>query len=286
MRMPDYIDFEQLCEAAAVAHPSNALYCLADHAGMPGLHRELLRFGLPWASLFQDSPEQSALAAAPLLFPLLADDERANHRFLQWLAAHGSYTSSILILSSPETLDVLRTRLARRMHARVSDDMDVLLRYFDPRVFESLVAVLDDGQRNDFLAPADCWWYPNRSGELLCQEARHAEGKGDAPLQLSAKQEFALLDASEIDQVAAQLQSMLPDAYLGMGVVERISFLRHHMKAARVAGIEASHEVALYCGLALLHGEAFAQVSPWRELLLEVRKGSTGLADAVAALEA
>lgn len=281
MTMSDYIDLQAFCRVATEAYPSNCLFCLADHAGMPGLHPRLVQTGIAWTSLFQGSAEESALPAAPLLFPL----EPAHLHFLEWIAEHGTYTSSMLILSSPLGLDALRDRLARRMRARISDEMDVLLRFFDPRVFEALVNVLDDEQRRRLLSPADCWWYPDRSGQLLSQPSTCVTDEFDGRLELSAAQEFALLDASEIDQVAEQLRAMLPDTYIRMNPAERIGFLRRHMAAAGNLGVVATHEVALYCGLALLHGEEFADRSPWRDILVQVGQGSSSFVDAVAAYE-
>jgi hypothetical protein len=248
---------------------------------MPGLHRQLVQAGIAWTSLFQGSAEEAALPAAPLLFTLVP----AHARLLQWVAEHGTYTSSMLMLSSPIGLHALRDRLARRMSARISDEMSVLLRFFDPRVFEALVGVLDEEQRTLFLNPADCWWYLDRSGRLVNQSARYAADEMAGPLELSAAQEFALLDASEIDQVAAQLRSMLPDAYIRMTPPQRVGFLERHIAAAEKAGVVATHELALYCGLALLHGEEFADTSPWRDVLVQVGERSVSLVDAVAAHE-
>lgn len=281
MTMNAYLDLQAFCRVAAEAYPSNSLYCLADHAGMPGLHRQLVQTGVAWNSLFHGSAEESALPAAPLLFPLLA----ANARLLEWIAEHGTYTSSMLMLSSPLGLEELRDRLARRMRARISDEMNVLLRFFDPRVFEVLVDVLDEEQRDRFLNPAQCWWYPDRSGQLRSQPAKFAVDEYAGHLELSAAQEFALVDASEIDQVAQQLRSMLPDAYIRMTPVQRAGFLRRHMADAGKAGVVATHEVALYCGLALLHGEEFAHRPPWRDMLVQVGEGSSSLIDVVSAHE-
>jgi len=169
------------------------------------------------------------------------------------------------------------------MQARVSEQMNVLLRYFDPRVFEALLVQLTESQRDDFLGCADCWWYLNRSGVLVRQPATFGATEGfESPLSLSATQEFALLDASEVDQVAEQLQLTVPDLYMRMGAPQRMAFLQRQIAAATTVGIEATHEVSLYCGLALLYGEDFALASPWQEILNKVRAGNS-FGDAVAA---
>lgn len=285
MSLNDYIDLKSLSREAAATHPANQLYCLADHAGMPGLHAELMRASVPWTSLFAVSHEEAALEAAPLLFPLDDEARKAHSRLLQWVAQHGSYTSSMLMMSSPLALDELGRRLARRIQARISENMDVLLRYFDPRVFEALVPELDAGQSGAFLGVADCWWYVDRTGNLVPQRAAYdAADSFDSPLVLSAPQEFALVDASEVDQVAAQVRATVPDLYMRMGAPQRVTFLRRQMAAANTAGIVATQEVALYCGLALLYGEEFALASPWPEVLAQVRAG-TRFSDAIDTLD-
>ena len=283
--MSDFLDLHAVCKESNIAYPSNVMYCLADHAGMPGLHLELLRRGLPWASLFEGTTEQGALSAAPLLFALPSPDGEGKERFLRWLAEHGTYTSSMLLLSSPAGLDALRSQLARRLHARITEGMDVLLRYFDPRVFESLVSVLDEQQSRTFLSPADCWWYPDRSGKLIYCQSTYGHDAFVSPLYLEAAQEFAMLDASEIDVVEGRLRGLFPDLAIRVNAAGREQFLRRQMAAAKATGIESTNDVTLYCGLAILHGEQFADVSPWREMLAKVRTGSAVFSEEVLVVE-
>lgn len=281
-----YLDLNQFCEEAAASYPSNRLYCLADHAGMPGLHRELVRRRIPWISLFEGSKEDAALAVAPLLFALHAGGVQAESGLLRWVSEHGTFTSSILLLSSPLAMEELTRPLTLRMRARVSEDMDVLLRYFDPRVFEALLEVFTPSQREAFLGVADCWWYVNRRGEVVRQPAEAETcDTFESPLLLSASQEFALLDRSEIDQVASQLRLLMPDHYLRLNGARRADFLRRHIDDAKAAGIDSTHELSLYCGLALLHGDDFALAPHWQRLLADVRARHVDFAEAVAALE-
>jgi hypothetical protein len=84
-----------------------------------------------------------------------------------------------------------------------------------------------------------------------------------SPLVLSEAQEFGILDASEPDQVAQQLQAMMPEHYRQIALPERHAFLSRHMAEAKTAGIIATNELALYCGLALLYGEEFARKPAW-----------------------
>lgn len=282
MSMSDYLNLSTFFQEAARAWHSNHLYCLVDHAGMPGLHRELVRAGVPWTSLFAASREEAILQAAPLLFSLDRHARRTHGQLLTWLSRRGTYTSSLLMLSSPLELEELRRRLARRMQARISENMDVLLRFFDPRVFEALMATLDKQQRDAFVGVADSWWYIDRCGKVVAQPARCDAGDVfNSPLILSASQEFALVDASEVDQIAAQLEATMPDAYNMMDAPQRYAFLRRQMEAATGDGIMGTYEVSLYCGLALLYGEDFSATSEWQNTFTKVRAGGR-LSDLVA----
>jgi hypothetical protein len=281
--MSSYIDLKKLYADAAISWPENPLYCLADHGGMPGLLDELKKHGVPYASLFEGSREARAMEVAPLLISLDLEARKQYSYFLQWLAEHGTYTSSILLLSSPLPLDELNRRLAQRLNARVSDDMDVMLRYFDPRTFEGLLTVLSEDQRDTFLSVADCWWYLDRCGVAVQRSAAYeTKDRFEAPVVLTAEQEFALLDASEGDQVAAQLRTMMPDHYRRIPLPQQHDFITRQMLAAAASGIKTTSELALYCGLALIHGEGFAATSPWRSVLERVSSGAVSLSDAVA----
>jgi hypothetical protein len=282
MSMGDYLNLSTFCQETARAWRSNHLYCLVDHAGMPGLHRELVRAGVPWTSLFAASREEAVLQAAPLLFSLDTHARRTHAQLLTWLAQRGTYTSSLLMLSSPLELEELGSRLARRMQARISENMDVLLRFFDPRVFEALMASLDKQQQDAFVGVADSWWYVDRCGNVVAQPARYDAGDiFNSPLILSASQEFALVDASEVDQIAAQLEATMPDAYNIMGAPQRYAFLQRQMESAMGDGIVGTYEVSLYCGLALLYGEDFSATTAWQNTFTKVRAGGR-LSDLVA----
>jgi hypothetical protein len=280
--MGDYLNLTTFCQEAARAFRFNHVYCLVDHAGMPGLHSELVRAGVPWTSLFSASREAAVLQAAPLLFSLDTRDIIVHDKFLTWLARHGTYTSSLLFLSSTLELEELGRRLARRLQARISENMDVLLRFFDPRVFEALMASLDEQQRDAFVGLADNWWYVDRRGNVVAQQARYDSCDAfDSPLILSTQQEFALIDASEVDQVAAQLEATMPDAYGMIAAPQRYAFLQRQMKAATRDGIAGTYEVSLYCGLALLYGEDFSTAAAWQHTFTKVRAGAR-LSDVVA----
>ena len=78
------------------------------------------------------------------------------------------------------------------------ENMDIALRYFDARIFESLLTVLSDDQKLDFLNPALQWLYVNRKAELQLVDSAFANNDGlYVPLVFTEPQVDALLGAPD-----------------------------------------------------------------------------------------
>lgn len=280
--MHAFLDLQAFHRTAHDAYPESRVYCLADHGGMPGLLRELERAHLAWHSLFDGSREEGALRVAPLLFSL--DDAVGAGRIdlLRWVAEHGTYTSSLLLLATPLDMRELGARLARRLDATLPDAIDIMLRFFDPRVFEALIAVLDPVQKQAFLGAAACWWLVDRSGAVRAEPARFmAADAFEAPLRLDARQEGALVLASEPDQVAARLAELAPELFRQLPHPQRHAFVLAQAGASRALGMTSLHDLALYCTAALLDGPAFAETPKWRDAIEGVRSGRICFRDAI-----
>lgn len=251
---------------------------------MPGLAKMLDRSKVPYSSVFDDTKEESALSVAPILFKL-SDVASENHGGLRrWIEEHGSYTSSMILFTSSLLRDEVVRRLRIRLNAIVSENMEVLLRYYDPRVLEAMLNVLSDVQLQDFLSIADCWWYLNRQGALVKIASDFSQDDMfTSPLRLTEQQEFLMLDASEPDQIADQLQKMMPDIFHNLSISLRYDFICRNASRASAIGISGTYEVALYCGVALLHGEDFSSLPQWAEVVGKVQhraiKFSTALSE-------
>ncbi|MES2117681.1 MAG: DUF4123 domain-containing protein [Pseudomonadota bacterium] len=285
--MLSHRDIWQLYQALPASTPGCYLYGLADHAGMPGLAKRLVRDRADWVSLFEGSTEEGALSVAPLLFQIEVIEGRVTQDLLlDWVCEHGTYTSSLLFLASPLSTRDLAQRLARRLNAVLSEDMDVMLRFFDPRIFASLLDVLSAEQQQAFLSVGNCWWFVNRHGHLQQVKAQFSDEDGyNHPIRLTAEQEHALVEISEPDQVAELLEAGAPDEYGALPWPDRHDFIVRHMAAAKSIGIDATHELAQYCLLALLHGEGFLEQRKWHAVLQDVQTGKLNLGQAVAQAE-
>jgi hypothetical protein len=276
----------QACASYCRPVTDSFLYGLIDHAGLPGLSASLTESGAQWISLFE-SQDPDILSVAPLLVRIgTGQDGIRQRRVVRWVVEHGTYASCIVLMASPLPPQRLAARLAARLEGLLPENMDILLRYFDPRVFEQLMVVLSAEQKQAFLSVAEHWWFVDRRGQL--QEVASKFARADnfvAPLELSTVQEAGLIDASEPDQVAQLLQSGAPNDYQTLRLGERHDFILRHIAAARGLGIHATHELSLYCALALFYGDQFATQKKWEPVLQDVREKKVSLAEAAAQFE-
>jgi hypothetical protein len=276
----------QACQSYCCPATNSFLYGLIDHAGVPGLAARLTESASKWVSLF-DSEDRDILSVAPLLFRIgTGQDGTQQRRLVRWLVQQGTYASSIVLMASPLSIEPLAHRLRKRLDAVLPENMEILLRFFDPRIFEQLSVVLSAEQKQAFLSVAEHWWFVDRRGHLQEVDAIFSETDHfTAPLTLNSVQESALIDASEPDQVAQLVQTGAPGDYETLRQGERHDFIVRHMAAARRFGIEATHELALYCALALIYGDGFAAERSWQAALQEVMQRKVSLAQAAIRVE-
>lgn len=275
-----------VCTSHAGVHPNENYYLLIDHAGIPGLVGKLHYAKLEWISLFEGTTQANALSVAPLLILIgPASQKICNGGFLTSVCESGAYSSCLMLIASPLSLSVLASRLAARLDAKISEDMEVLLRFFDPRVFEQLVQYLSAQQRTDFLSAGSAWWFVDRQGELQAVDAHFSPAEAfQSPLLLSARQEHELLDASEFDQVEEQLRLSVPRELSQVMPPKRYEFISRQMTAAREFGINSTRELSLYCALAFVYGADFSDLPEWSSQLSLIREGKHDLTSLVSSL--
>lgn len=201
---------------------------------------------------------------------------------MNWIFEQGRYSSSILFLYSPLNTSELARRLAARLDVSLPDGVEMLLRFFDGRVFEELMKVLQAEQKTCFLNPARAWWFVDRVGSLqLCDSQFSEADSQQVLLVLTAAQEAALIDASEIDQVAMLLSAVMPFEFESMHEVDRVAFLANNIAAARSYNIISTNDLTMYCAMALTHGVDFHNDSSWASRFLKIRAGRLTMDEAM-----
>jgi hypothetical protein len=288
-----YLDFRAVAEEQLAANPNSNLYFLLDHAGMPGLHRKLAGGSAEWTSLFENTKEDNALSVAPILVLIGGNGKLSLPRLLfEWIGEHGTYTSSVIMLASILSIRPMATRLATRLDVRLSENMDGMLRFFDPRIFEQLIHVLSPEQAHVFFSPAEKWWYVDRAGKLCSIHTEFdVDEKFEAPLELSDAQEFQLLDGSEPDQVLALLRENAPNLMSRLSFSDQYEFPTQYefvvrqIRAARTLGLGSAIDFVLYSSAALSYGDDFASSPIWSVLLDEAKLRGLSFSEAVSTNE-
>jgi hypothetical protein len=285
--MNRYTDLRMVAQDSLADRPEANLYVLLDHGGLPGLHRQLQKSSAEWVSLFDCTNEANALDVAPILILIGSNAQLQMSRSLfEWIGKNGTYTSTVIMLSSPLQIESLKNRLTARLDVRISEDMRAMLRFFDPRTFEGLMKVLSPEQLTTFLAPAERWWYIDRTGKLVSADATfNVADELAMPLVLSAKQEFDLIDASEPDRVLASLRENAPDLIQKQPVPAQYEFVATNLETARGAGLTSFADLVLYNMVVLIKGLDFIRGETWSRLMDEVKSKSLDFMEMVSSLD-
>lgn len=272
--MSTYIDFCAIAEKSLLACPENNFYFLLDHGGLPGLCSKLSKGSLKWISLFDYGRELRALEAAPIL--VLAGSQgklKMPRHLFEWIGKEGTYTSSVTALSSPLQIEVMTRRLAMRLDIKLSNDMDAMLRFFDPRILEGLIKVLSAKQLSSFLSVAEVWQFPDRNGNLVKIDSTFAvEDNCFLPLELTQEQEFRLVDLSETDQVLNVIRSNFPYLENSHPFSLQYDSVNRQIEDARNLEIKSVFKFSLYIMVRLLKSEKFLESTLWLEFLDKLKK--------------
>jgi hypothetical protein len=272
--MSSHIDFRSIAVESLATYPTSNFYFLLDHGALPGLHMQLSRNSVEWVSLFDFTKEESALAVAPILVQAGANGiVRAPRSLFEWIERNGTYTSSTIMLTSPLDIGTMKNRLVTRLDVRLSEEMEAMLRFFDPRVLESLTRILSVEQVNQFFSVAQEWEYMDRAGipKKITAAFRELELLS-APMTLDQKQEFALLEASEVDQVLDLLRSNLPELMEKLSWPDQYTFISRQLVTAKQEGLDSVLELAVYAMMILSKGEAVKNGPSWRSFLAKLKR--------------
>ena len=251
--MSEYIDFRKITAKFLESRPRENIFLLLDHGGLPGLSQQLRHCSTEWMSLFDGTKEESVLAVAPIL--LLAANGgkiRLSRLVFEWLRQHGTYSSSVMILVSPFDLAYLASQLGARLHITLAGGVEAMLRFFDPRVFESLLNILTQEQVEDLLGGVSSWYYVDRTGRIAQAREKYREVKVlTKSISLSQEQENLLLESSEIDQILASLRSSVPDRFLEIPCESQYDFVLESVIEARKERLGSVLQMSLYAMIRL-----------------------------------
>lgn len=278
-------DLERI-HAEYLRHREEHLFLLADHSGVPDLAKTLRANAVTWVNLFGDDLRPSLTAASPLLFEIkFSGGQPEKRQLLKWLG-NDNHSSSLLLISSPLSMRDLARGLAKRCDGTLSEGEAIVIRFFDTRVFPSLLSVMHDDERSAWLGIASGWWYRGRDGATVhVVSEMQSKDTHQAPMRISDAQMAQLLHASEPDEIAYLLEINLPDPFLTVDPAERYCLLREKLQNGRAIGLTQLSDLALYCGLAFLYNPGFDLEPGWKSALARVRANELSLQEAIESME-
>lgn len=239
---------------ASASEDEVSLYAIVDRAQTVDidLWQRTVRKDSSGRNLFHGQPEQSAEAQAPWLFEI--DPEKAGGEFLDGSIRESIRTGAVVWLQTELDAGTLAMRLSKRMTARISG-RNMLLRYYDARLFPTLWRVLSDDQKTTFGTFAQQWFYLNADKELetieITAERTPATDPFNPPLLLTEEQANALLEESERHQLIEFLGKRQPDAFFALSPGDRYRHVSKHDAIAREQNITGFAERLRFCETAL-----------------------------------
>jgi hypothetical protein len=239
-------------------------YALLDCSVHEHAYRTLTtRFAdVQWGSLFDGTPEEHLVTAAPLLIATARD----NENLIAWLTELEQVSPSVSWIVSPYALPVLAPMLIRRLQCEINDDQRVVLRFYDPRILLGLPSALTAQQKRYFFAPVSSWiaWEPRR-------EERYAIGIEPAtsadiarfafvPISLTLAQRDQLMyfDKENLyDSIIQQWRDTCPDDIAGIqpGMLREIAITA--VARANSFGITDAAAQHLFAGLMMTVSPSF-----------------------------
>lgn len=227
-------------------------FALIDSSHQMRFHLRLDRCGVAYQSLFEGYPEASLLDIAPLLIDLSHDDQTGRNVLADAMRL-GELKPCVSIIAASRPLTDLAGHLRQFHQVKVPNNREMIIRWYDGRIFPTWLALLDDDQRGFFTRGITEWRYFDRFGK--CQQATlpaddaHHDGAFSLPVHLDEKQIAALEAATEADGMIGGLQAIMPKLrHVPYRVVH--PFIEAHLRAARQHGLSDVEDLVEYLILA------------------------------------
>jgi hypothetical protein len=232
-----------------------------------------LRIELQALDLLSLEPVDWRECVSPVLLPLPVDglSDKQSRAWLQFMQ-RWQYTNALTVLESSLYFEALAHALNQRTDALLTDDMSVVLRFFDTRTIATLRKILSPEQLRVFTSIAQRWIYIDRYGEAqtLQQSKSAVDDDFVAPLEFSAQQEAQLIEAGEIDAMVNLLVNQQINGLIDLTPPVQYDLTAQLLSNTKDYQINQLSDQAAFCRVGLELGSDFHQKSPWSTELVDV----------------
>ena len=217
-------------------------------------------------------------SAAPVLIPVPSGSSSPGscQRIRETLGLW-RYANCFVYLESPHQPETMRRMLHDRTDALLPQNLPVLLRYFDSRVFSVLMRVLTKKQLESFLDVASRWAWPDRRGNLQVVQPSHLPGFDtlEQPILLDTAQEASLIESGESDAMIDILLNQSNPTLLTLLPPEQFARVDEALACARTLGIDVLTDQVAFCVVALELGLGFVKERPWADGMTALKARQT-----------
>jgi hypothetical protein len=267
-------------------YPKSHWYALVDSSQIPDFAKALRRGDLhkvEYVSLFdmlEPAPEERGAGgdAAPYLLSL--DTGSTPDAALTYTMQKALNTFAVSWLVSPLNRDKLAQRLVQRTEAQLTENVEVLLRFYDSRILPNVLSVLTPEQAATFSNAAQGWWFADRKGQLQSCACRFApEDPFQPPVAFSQTQEDKLTELAFPDAVLGQLQQTQSDLLAPMDRAQQHAFVTRQIAKVKELKLDSMVAILTYCVLALAEGEeSLERLSP-QDKIAAIKTGEVPLGE-------
>lgn len=234
------------------------LYLLLDTAHAENTHALLDAWRIPYASLFQGTPEESLIEIAPLLIEVNELSDASRGRLFERAQDLG-YASPCLSWFEAEPSPVAMADHLRLFHTvGLTEGQTMLMRWYDTRILPVWLACLTLPQAAAFAAGIQTWQYVDRSGSVItlalndhAQAMPTAGNLGQPLISLTDPQYGLLVDAADLDVLLGHLHRIIPDELKQVHKHKLARFVSRYQQEAIALGLDDIDRQTQYVLLAL-----------------------------------
>ncbi len=233
-------------------------YLLLDTAQAENSHLMLQRWNVPYASLFEGTHEACLPEIAPLLVQLSGLPPPMLQKVSSWAENLGYAAPCLSWVESPWPLDALACHLRKFHTVGLSDNLKMMMRWYDTRILQVWLACLNPLQKEQFGAGILSLQYINRFGDIEILLTNNNDGAtpdclplGAPLISLNDQQYSMLIDAAGTDTLISHLRRVITDETNKTAPRLLFEFVGQYQQRALAAGIDDLDRQTQYLLLAL-----------------------------------